>query len=318
MWMSSSALLCKHQLAGLAFAGVPNHSGSLALSAHRCTESDRMKKIIEGVQKFQQGYFPHHKALFEELSQGQNPRVLFVTCSDSRVDPNLITNAHVGEVFVIRNAGNIIPPFGAANGGEGAAVEYALQALDIQHVIVCGHSHCGAMKGLLKRSSLEEKMPIVYDWLEHAEATLKLIRDNYSDRQGEELLDLTIAENVLTQIENLRTYPIVRSKLHQGKLALHAWVYAIETGELLAYDPEKHIFVPPYSNINVEAATAIDERPFRKNFLVWQKNFTTPAAHEEQHPQEPTLEESTAVPDYLPGARRLSREQSERIYRGSY
>ena len=104
-----------------------------------------MKKLIEGLQKFQSGYFSSHRELFEELSHGQHPRILFITCSDSRVDPNLITQAEVGEIFVIRTAGNIIPPFGAANGGEGAAIEYAISALDIEQVIVCGHSHCGAI-----------------------------------------------------------------------------------------------------------------------------------------------------------------------------
>ena len=106
-----------------------------------------MKKLIEGLHQFQQGYFNHHKDLFEQLSQGQHPRILFITCSDSRIDPNLITQAQVGDLFVIRNAGNIIPPFRAANGGEGASIEYAIQALGIEQVIVCGHSHCGAIKG---------------------------------------------------------------------------------------------------------------------------------------------------------------------------
>jgi carbonic anhydrase len=147
-----------------------------------------MKKLLDGLYKFQTGYFHEHKELFELLSHGQHPRILFITCSDSRIDPNLITQAEVGELFVIRNAGNIIPPFGAANGGEGAAIEYAIEALGIEQVIVCGHSHCGAMKGLLKIESLAEKMPLVYDWLKHAEATRRLVKDNYNHYQGEELL----------------------------------------------------------------------------------------------------------------------------------
>lgn len=278
-----------------------------------------MEKLVEGLWKFQQGYFSAHQEMFEELSQGQNPRILFICCSDSRIDPNLITNANVGELFVIRNAGNIIPPFGAANGGEGAAVEYALQALDIRHVIVCGHSHCGAMKGLLKRSSLEEKMPLVYQWLEHAEATLKLIRENYSDRTGEDLLDLTIAENVLTQIENLRTYPVVRSKIHRGQLALHAWIFSIETGEILSYDPQTHTFTYPFSQIEEYSA---DERPYRENFLVWQKNFTTPSGQAKEAEQEATKAAKKAItPEdekVLPGISRLPREQAQRIYQGSF
>lgn len=213
-----------------------------------------MKKLIRGLREFQTHYFSSHQTLFEQLSHGQSPRILFITCSDSRIDPNLITNASVGELFVIRNAGNIIPPFGAANGGEGAAVEYAVQALGVEHIIVCGHSHCGAMKGLLKRSSLEDDLPLVYDWLRHAEATRRLIKDSYSTLEGESLLDVTIAENVLTQMENLRTYPVIHSGLHQGKLHLHAWIYHIETGDVLEYDARRHAFVHPDENLSIEAS----------------------------------------------------------------
>ena len=123
-----------------------------------------MKKLIRGLREFQSNYFSEHQELFEQLAHGQKPRVLFIACSDSRIDPNLITQAAVGELFVIRNAGNLIPPFGATNGGEGATVEYAVHALDIQQIVVCGHSHCGAMKGLLKLEGLEAEMPLVYDW----------------------------------------------------------------------------------------------------------------------------------------------------------
>ncbi|MFW6357914.1 MAG: carbonic anhydrase [Chroococcales cyanobacterium] len=208
-----------------------------------------MKKLLKGLREFQTSYFSSHQELFEQLSHGQKPRVLFIACSDSRVDPNLITNAQVGELFVIRNAGNIIPPYEATNSGEGASIEYAVHALDIQQIIVCGHSHCGAMKGLLKLSSLEEEMPLVYNWLKYAEGTRRLIKENYSDREGEELLEATIAENVLTQIENLRTYPVIHSKLHRGQISLHAWIYSIEKGEVLEYDPFKHQYVPPFSEI---------------------------------------------------------------------
>ena len=208
-----------------------------------------MKKLIRGLHEFQTSYFRTHQELFEQLAHGQKPRVLFITCSDSRIDPNLITQAQLGDLFVIRNAGNIIPPFGAANGGEGAAVEYAVHALGIQQIIVCGHSHCGAMKGLLQLGKLAEEMPLVYDWLKHAEATRRLVKENYPDRQGEELLETAVAENVLTQLENLRTYPVVRSKIHQGQMSLYGWIYNIETGEALVYDPDRHEYVAPYSPI---------------------------------------------------------------------
>ncbi|MGJ3248215.1 MAG: carbonic anhydrase [Elainellaceae cyanobacterium] len=241
-----------------------------------------MKKLIKGLREFQTSYFSKYQDLFEQLAHGQEPRVLFITCSDSRVDPNLITQAQVGELFVIRNAGNIIPPFGAANGGEGAAVEYAIHALNIDQIIICGHSNCGGMKGLLKLDSLEEEMPLVYEWLKHAEATRRLVKENYSDRQGEDLLDITIAENVLTQVENLKTYPVIHSRLYQGKLSIHGWIYHIDTGEVFAYDPVSHAYLPPQSQIP------------------------------EYEP-----DENEMPPLHFPGAKWLSPQQSARIYRGS-
>lgn len=204
-----------------------------------------MKKLIRGLDKFRETYVSSHQELLEQLALGQKPRVLFVTCSDSRVAPNLITDTDVGELFVIRNAGNIIPPYGAANGGEGGTIEYAISALEIEQVVVCGHSNCGAMKGLLKLNKLQKDMPLVYDWLKHAEATRRLVMENYPHYQGKDLMDMLVAENVLIQIDNLKTYPIVRARRHQGRLKIYAWVYNIETGNVLAYDSHTHTYIPP-------------------------------------------------------------------------
>lgn len=204
-----------------------------------------MKRLIQGLHEFQTTYFNTHRELFELLSQGQHPKFLFITCSDSRIDPNLITQTEPGEMFIIRNAGNIIPPYGATNGGEGAAVEYAIHALGVEEIIVCGHSHCGAMKGLLKIEKLEDEMPAVYQWLKHAEATRRIMKEHYQGYEGEDLLNASIQENVLTQLENLRTYPVVQSRLKSGKLNLHAWVYEIETGEVLEYNVLQGQFLPP-------------------------------------------------------------------------
>lgn len=204
-----------------------------------------MKKLVKGLHEFQTNYFKKYQELFELLSQGQHPRILFITCSDSRIDPNLITQAEPGEMFIIRNAGNIIPPYGATNGGEGAAVEYAIHALNIQDVIVCGHSHCGAMKGLLKIDKLEGEMPLVYEWLKHAEATRRTLKDHYQEYEDEELLDIAVQENVLTQLDNLRTYPVIYSRLKSNQLKLHGWVYEIESGNVLEYDPRLGQYVPP-------------------------------------------------------------------------
>ena len=198
-----------------------------------------MRKLLKGVHQFQTNYFSTHREMFEKLSLGQHPRILFITCSDSRIDPNLITQTEPGELFIIRNVGNIIPPYGATTGAEGAAIEYAIEALGIRHIIVCGHSHCGAIKGLLQLGSLTEQMPLVYDWLKYAEATRRIIKENYQDYEGEPLLNAAIEENVITQIENLRTYPAVHSKLYKGQLDIHAWVYKIESGGVFVYSTER-------------------------------------------------------------------------------
>lgn len=203
-----------------------------------------MKDLIKGLREFQNSYVPQHKELLKELSHGQHPRVLFITCSDSRVQPELITQSDLGDLFVIRNAGNIVPPYGATNGGEGATIEYAIKSLDIQHIVVCGHTTCGAMKGLLQVGELEEKMPLVYNWLKHTEATRELVEEHYGHLAKSEKLSTLVAENVLTQIDNLKTYPSVRSHLHRNEVQIHGWIYNIIDGTVLTYDRPNHTFVP--------------------------------------------------------------------------
>ena len=198
-----------------------------------------MRNLLKGVHQFQTNYFTSHREMFEQLSLGHLPRILFITCCDSRIDPNLITQIQPGELFIIRNVGNIIPPYGAITGSEGAAIEYAVETLAIKDIIVCGHSHCGAMKGLLQLGSLTEQMPLVHDWLKYAEATRRIIKENYQDYEGEELLNAAIEENVMTQIENLRTYPSIHAKLYKGQLNIHAWVYKIETGGVFVYSAQR-------------------------------------------------------------------------------
>jgi carbonic anhydrase len=287
-----------------------------------------MKKLLEGLEQFQHGYFDEHRQLFEELAHGQKPRILFITCSDSRIDPNLITQAGVGELFVIRNAGNMIPPYGATNGGEGASIEYAIHALGIEQVIVCGHSHCGAMKGLLKLQSLANEMPLVYDWLKQAEATRRLVKDNYKELEGEELIEITVAENVLNQLSNLQTYPIVRSRQHKGNLSLHGWIFRIETGEILSYDPVLHDFTAPFSRIpTLEPEYSLHPSCHLKKA----EPFKIADEYINAQPQKPGVPATSngkgkgngralapEPPASKPGYTYLEPEQADRIYRGSH
>jgi carbonic anhydrase len=202
-----------------------------------------MQKLIQGIHHFQENDFRPLQGLFEQLAKGQNPETLFITCSDSRIDPNLLTRSKPGDLFILRNAGNIVPPHGAANGGEAATIEFAVAGLGVKEIIICGHSHCGAMKGLLQPEQVAT-LPAVSAWLSHAETTRRIVKDNYSHLDGDRLVTATVEENVLVQLENLRTLPSVASRLVRGDLHLHGWVYKIETGEVFAYDRESGQFLP--------------------------------------------------------------------------
>lgn len=202
-----------------------------------------MDYLLPGIHQFHTQIYRKEREFFERLACGQSPRVLFISCSDSRVDPSLITQAQPGELFVLRNAGNMVPPFGASTGGEGATIEYAVTALGVEDIVVCGHSQCGALKALLAPEAVAS-LPLVKDWLRHAESTRQIIAENYADLKGESLLTATVQEHVLMQIENLQTHPSVAAKLQRGALTLHGWVYGLETGEIHAYCSESSAFVP--------------------------------------------------------------------------
>jgi carbonic anhydrase len=201
-----------------------------------------MQKLVNGIHQFQQNMFAHQKRLFERLSKGQEPIALFITCSDSRINPNLLTQTDPGELFIMRNAGNIVPPYGAVRGGEAATIEYAVSVLNVKDIIICGHSLCGAMGGILKPQSVEG-LPAVKDWLGHAEATARIIRENYSHLEDEQArLTATVEENVLVQLENLRTHPSVAAAMLRGDVKIHGWVYKFETGQVFSYEPQQMQF----------------------------------------------------------------------------
>lgn len=202
-----------------------------------------MRKLIRGVHEFQSEIFSQERGLFERLAEGQRPETLFITCSDSRIDPNLLTQTVPGELFVLRNAGNIVPPASAAPGGEAATIEYAIVALQVRDVIVCGHSKCAAVAGLLSPQELTN-LPYMADWLKHAEATKAIVSKKYSNRSADERWAGAVEENVLVQLDNLRTHPAVAAAESRDRLKLHGWVYQFETGLVLAYDPIEGRFVP--------------------------------------------------------------------------
>lgn len=200
-----------------------------------------MQKLVDGAFKFRSEIFDSHQDLFQGLSRGQNPEALFITCSDSRINPNLITQTGPGELFILRNAGNIVPPYNAGGCGEAATIEFAVAGLGVKHIVVCGHTLCGAMKGLLEPKLLEDS-PAMQQWLKNAEITRRLVAENYAHVEGPAKLTVAVEENVLSQIENLRTHPTVRSRMARGELSLYGWVYKIETGEVFQYEHESGQF----------------------------------------------------------------------------
>jgi carbonic anhydrase len=200
-----------------------------------------MDKIIKGVCRFRTEIFPAKQALFQELAKGQSPSAVVISCADSRVDMQMITQSEPGELFCFRNAGNIVPPYGAVLGAASATIEYAMEALEIPNIIVCGHSDCGAMKGVLKHD-LAERMPTVAGWLRFAEVPRQLaLQNHHASEQAQ--LDTLVRENVLTQLAHLRTHPAVAVRLARGAVRLHGWVYDIESGEITAYDRASGRFV---------------------------------------------------------------------------
>lgn len=202
-----------------------------------------MKKLVTGYQQFREQSFEEHRELFARLGSGQSPQALFITCSDSRINPNLLTQTEPGDLFILRNAGNIVPPHGAGPNGEAATIEYAIEVLGVKDVVVCGHSHCGAMKALLTPGSADT-LPSVRDWLALAEPTRRVIERCYRDSDPESRVNLAIQENVLQQVVNLRTHPCVASHLASGDLRLHAWVYKLTSGDIFAYDSSAGEFRP--------------------------------------------------------------------------
>lgn len=201
-----------------------------------------MQKLIVGIHRFRSEIFGPHRQLFERLARGQTPDALFITCSDSRISPNLLTQTLPGELLILRNAGNLVPPHGIG-GGEAATIEFAVLGLGVRDIIICGHSHCGAVSALLNPEQLEA-MPALAAWLEHADKTARIVRTNYSRVALDRRLVAAVEENVLVQVEQLQTHPSVAAGLEAGTLAIHAWVYKIETGEVFAYDREAGQFLP--------------------------------------------------------------------------
>ena len=200
-----------------------------------------MEKIINGYLQFKESGFKERKDLFAKLSNSQSPEVLFITCSDSRIDPNLITQTEPGDLFVIRNAGNIVPPHTVESDGIVASVEFAVVGLGVKHIVICGHSNCGAMKGALNTSGLSD-LPKVRGWLNYCSEAVTIVQSRDRNLKSDELNSVT-QENVLLQIKRLEQYPEISKRLASGKIEIHGWVYGIGEGIIRYFNQEKQTFV---------------------------------------------------------------------------
>jgi len=205
---------------------------------------DSRERLLAGVRRFQRKVYPKRKAAYQQVvREGQKPHALFITCADSRIDPELLTQSGPGEIFVSRNIGNLVPAYGEMLGSVSAIIEYAVAALRVRHVVVCGHSECGAMIGLLHPEKVAQ-LPVVKSWLRSGETALSIVRSRNTAVDEGAALEELIEENVLQQLQHLRTHPTVGGRLAQGSLALSGWVYDIGHGMVRIYDEEQRKFVP--------------------------------------------------------------------------
>lgn len=222
-----------------------------------------MQKLEAGIHHFQANYFARNRGLFEQLAEkGQRPETLFITCCDSRVVPNLITTTAPGELFIVRNVGNIVPSAYSmergALGGVSSAIEYAVEVLEVGSVIVCGHTNCGAIDAILHPERVAH-LPLVARWLREAASIPKLIEERYGHLEGEAKMIAAVEENVLLQLENLRSFELVQKRLDAGKLSMSGWVFNIGKGEVFDYDPETEQFLRV--GVEGEERTALSSRP---------------------------------------------------------
>lgn len=205
-----------------------------------------VQQLLQGNEFFQKNYFHKHESELRQLvCKGQHPKVLFIGCADSRVIPSLITNTPPGQLFVLRNVGNFVAPYKPDEDYHAMAsgIEYAVTALNVEEIIICGHTYCGAIEALYKDIS-DDAFIHTRKWLSLGRKAKELaVLALGKETEKEKLLRLTEKLSIIFQIENLMTYPYVREKVNNGQLHIHGWLYHIESGEMKYYDPDEHEFL---------------------------------------------------------------------------
>ncbi|MGD9342917.1 MAG: carbonic anhydrase [Desulfuromonadales bacterium] len=203
-----------------------------------------MEKLFKGIARFRREDFESHRQLFKELGRKQQPHTLFIGCSDSRVVPELITRTGPGELFMIRNVANIVPPYRKTEdfAGTTSAIEYAVHVLDVEAIVVCGHSNCGGCAALHKSPEELQHIPNVARWLDASREVKGRVAKQVVEGTPEEQEWLTEQINILVQMRNLLTYPYIRERYDQGKIEIFGWYYIIETGEIFNFNDHTETF----------------------------------------------------------------------------
>lgn len=203
-----------------------------------------MKELFEGVREFSEKEFEKNKLLFQSLSKKQNPHTLFIGCSDSRVAPNLITTSLPGDLFIIRNIANIVPPYRVSSEflATTSAIEYAVNVLEVENIVVCGHSNCGGCKALSLDNKSLHKIPHTNKWLELAKPAVENLEKTNGKFNLESMEWLLEQENIILQINHLLTYPYIKEKYKNKSLNIYGWYYDIEHGVVYNYNKSKRVF----------------------------------------------------------------------------
>jgi carbonic anhydrase len=216
-----------------------------------------LQQLKDGVRRFQTEVYPQQAEIFAlAASEPQRPHTLFITCADSRIDPNAITSSGTGEVFVTRNIGNMVPAYPEMLGGVSAVLEFAVSELKVRHIVVCGHTHCGAMAALLAPETIAS-MPTVKSWLTNAHAALAVAETLHERSAGSpaerSINEVLTEQNVLLQMQHLKTHPSVAGAMATGELTISGWVYSIGTGEVRVAEDGQRDFTP----IGLEVTTGV-------------------------------------------------------------
>jgi carbonic anhydrase len=204
-----------------------------------------MERLLKGIVEFRKTDFEKHKELFTRISEGQNPHTLFIGCSDSRLVPNFITKSLPGELFIVRNVANLVPVYQETGDflGVTSAIEYAVKVLEVENILICGHSNCGGCAALYKPDEMMEHIPHTKKWLELAAHVRERVLEVIPDQQDLEMREwLTEQINIVEQMKHLLTYPYIEERFRNGTLNILGWHYIIETGEIFSYNREDGFF----------------------------------------------------------------------------